>query len=129
MKGLVLRSVGSSYDILGDDNVRYRGRLKGKFKMDDHKLTNPIAVGDHVKFELESNSDENVVIEEIGPRNNYIIRKSAHKTEHSHLIASNIDEAFLIVTLAAPETSLGFIDRFLVAAESFRIPVSIVFNK
>jgi len=129
MKGLVLRSVGSSYDILGEDATRYKGRLKGKFKIEDKKLTNPIAVGDTVIFTLENKATNDVMIEQIGTRTNYIIRKSVHKSEHSHLIACNIDEAFLVVTLAAPETSTGFIDRFLAAAESFRIPVSIVFNK
>lgn len=127
MQGKIFRSVGSWYDILGEDNQKYKGRLRGKFKLDDHKLTNPIAVGDDVGFEIENS--ESVVITELHDRKNYIIRKSAHKTEHAHIIASNIDEAFLIVTLTMPETSLGFIDRFLVAAESFRIPVSLVFNK
>lgn len=127
MKGKIFRSVGSSYDILGENAQKYKGRLRGKFKLTDHKLTNPIAVGDDVMFEIEQN--EAVIITELLARKNYIIRKSAHKTEHAHIIASNIDEAFLIVTLTMPETSLGFIDRFLVAAESFRIPVSLIFNK
>ncbi|TAF75602.1 MAG: ribosome small subunit-dependent GTPase A [Bacteroidetes bacterium] len=127
MQGKIFRSVGSWYDILGEDSQKYKGRLRGKFKLDDHKLTNPIAVGDDVGFEIENS--ESVVITELHDRKNYIIRKSAHKTEHAHIIASNIEEAFLIVTLTMPETSLGFIDRFLVAAESFRIPVSLVFNK
>jgi len=128
MKGLVLKSVGSWYSILGADEITYKGRLKGKFKLDNKKLTNPIAVGDNVTFEIEQNQ-QTVIIDKIGDRFNYIIRKSAHKTEHSHIIASNIDEAFLVVTLASPHTSTGFIDRFLVSAESFRIPVSLIFNK
>lgn len=121
--------MGSFYDILGDTNIRYKGRLKGKFKIEDLKLNNPLAVGDYVNYMIENNSDLNVIIDKIYPRNNYIIRKSVHKTEHAHLIACNIDEAFLIVTLASPPTSTGFIDRFLASAEAFRIPVSIIFNK
>ncbi len=128
MNGLILKSVGSWYDILCENKQLYKGRLKGKFKLDDKKLTNPIAVGDTVSFEIEENQ-QTVVIDKIGDRLNYIIRKSAHKTEHSHIIAANIDEAFLVVTLVSPQTSTGFIDRFLVSAESFRIPVSIIFNK
>ncbi len=128
MNGLILKSVGSWYDILSENKQLYKGRLKGKFKLDDKKLTNPIAVGDTVSFEIEENQ-QTVVIDKIGDRLNYIIRKSAHKTEHSHIIAANIDEAFLVVTLVSPQTSTGFIDRFLVSAESFRIPVSIIFNK
>lgn len=128
MEGLIIKTVGSWYDILDSKYTILKGRLKGKFKLEDKKLNNPIAVGDVVKFEYETNSPH-VIITEISTRINYIIRKSAHKTEHAHIIAANIDEAFLVATLAMPQTSLGFIDRFLVAAESFRIPVSIVFNK
>lgn len=128
MEGLILKSVGSWYDILDADRNVHKGRLKGKFKLNDSKTTNPIAVGDKVEFEVEENQ-QTVVISKIYDRYNYIIRKSAHKTEHTHIIAANIDEAFLVVTLVSPQTSLGFIDRFLVSAESFRIPVTIIFNK
>ena len=128
MKGFVLRSVGSWYDIMGEDGIKYKGRLKGKFKMDDKQVTNPIAVGDFVLFTKEEIENQ-VVIQEIEPRENYIIRKSSHKNHHAHIIASNIDLALLVVTLVFPRTSIGFIDRFLVAAESFRIPVVLVFNK
>lgn len=129
MKGKVLKSVGSWYDILSGSGEILKGRLKGKFKINDKKLTNPISVGDWVEFENEINGENAVVIVSILDRENYLARKSSHKSEHSHIIASNIDEIFLIATLAQPETSLGFIDRFLVAAESFRIKVSIIFNK
>ncbi|MCP9764769.1 ribosome small subunit-dependent GTPase A [Lacihabitans soyangensis] len=125
--GTVFRSTGSWYEVRDEQNTLFSCRLKGKFKIKDLKVTNPLSVGDKVVFDLE---DENIgMIKEILPRKNYIIRKSVHKTAHGHLLASNIDQLVLIVTLASPKTSLGFIDRFLVTAETFRIPVLIVFNK
>jgi ribosome biogenesis GTPase / thiamine phosphate phosphatase len=127
MKGKIIRSTGSWYDILGEDKKRYSARLRGKFKQDDLKVTNPIAVGDNVIF--EDKGDNNFVITEIEDRENYIIRKSTHKASHAHLIASNIDQAILVATISRPRTSLGFIDRFLVSAEAFRIPSVIIFNK
>jgi ribosome biogenesis GTPase len=104
-------------------------RLRGKIKLQDLKVTNPIAVGDWVRFEPEPDQDNRGVISDILPRHNYIIRKSVHKSAFGHIIAANIDQAILIVTLAYPRTSLGFMDRFLVTAESFRIPAVLVFNK
>jgi ribosome biogenesis GTPase / thiamine phosphate phosphatase len=125
--GTVFRSTGSWYEVRDENDRLFSCRLKGKFKIKDLKVTNPLSVGDKVVFDLE---DENIgIIKEILPRKNYIIRKSVHKTAHGHLLASNIDQLVLIVTLASPKTSLGFIDRFLVTAETFRIPVLIVFNK
>lgn len=124
----MLKSVGSWYDVLANDGAIYKARLRGKFKLSDKKLTNPIAVGDTVEL-LPEQPLPNAIIIQIHHRKNYIIRKAVHKSEHSHIIAANIDEAFLVVTLRMPRTSLGFIDRFLVAAECFRIPVSIIFNK
>jgi len=93
------------------------------------KVTNPIAVGDFVRFEIEDENQNSGIIYEILPRTNYVVRASVHKTAHSHLIAANVDQAILIATLVFPRTSLGFIDRFLVAIESFRIPGVIIFNK
>jgi ribosome biogenesis GTPase len=104
-------------------------RLKGKFKIKGFKVTNPIAVGDRVVYELEDEVRNAGIISDILPRDNYIIRQSVHKTAHGHLLATNLDQAVLIATLDFPRTSLGFIDRFLVAAESFRIPTVLVFNK
>ncbi|MGA0555532.1 ribosome small subunit-dependent GTPase A [Larkinella sp. VNQ87] len=127
--GLVIRSTGSWYEVRNHDGHIYRARLKGKFKIQGLKVTNPIAVGDRVQYELEDELENTVVITDIEPRENYIIRKSVHKTAHGHILAANIDQAVLIVTLAFPRTSLGFIDRFLVTAESFRIPTTLVFNK
>ncbi|CCH51374.1 ribosome small subunit-dependent GTPase A [Fibrisoma limi BUZ 3] len=128
-KGLVIRSTGSWYDVRNSDGHIYQGRLKGKFKIKGLKVTNPIAVGDRVQFEVEDETENTAVITDIEPRENYIIRQSVHKTAHGHILAANIDQAVMLVTLALPRTSLGFIDRFLVTAESFRIPTTLVFNK
>ena len=126
MKGLVLKSTGSWYQVLGSDNKIYASRVRGKIRLEEIKETNPVAVGDFV--EIYPDGDE-AVISELLPRENYLVRQSVKKTSHSHVIAANIDQALLIVTLAMPKTSLGFIDRFCVAAESFRIPQILVFNK
>jgi ribosome biogenesis GTPase len=124
-----MRSTGSWYEVRTEDGHILQCRLKGKFKIKDLKVTNPIAVGDKVAYEIESETENTGIIYEILPRENYIIRQSVHKTAHGHLLATNLDQAVLIVTLTFPRTSLGFIDRFLVAAESFRIPTFLVFNK
>lgn len=129
MIGLVMRSTGSWYDVRAEDGHIWQCRLKGKFKIKDLKVTNPIAVGDKVEFEVESETENTGIINDILPRDNYIIRQSVHKTAHGHLLATNLDQAILIATLTFPRTSLGFIDRFLVTAESFRIPTILVFNK
>ncbi len=127
MKGRVIKSTGSWYIVQTDSGV-FSARLKGKFKQDELKLTNPIAVGDWVEMEKETNQ-ETTVISEILPRDNYVIRKSTRKQHFSHIIASNIDQAMLVITMKNPRTSLGFIDRFLVSTESFRIPALLVVNK
>lgn len=126
MKGLVMRSTGSWYDILTDEGKLIAARIRGKFRLDDIKETNPIAVGDRVVVTLENNE---AVITEILDRENYMVRQSVKKAHQAHVIASNIDQALIVATLKLPRTSVGFIDRFLVAAESFRIPQIIVFNK
>lgn len=127
--GLVIRSTGSWYDVRNQDGHIYQARLKGKFKIKGLKVTNPIAVGDRVQFDVEDKIENTAVIIDIEPRENYIIRQSVHKTAHAHMLAANIDQAVLLATLTLPRTSLGFIDRFLVTAEAFRIPTTIVFNK
>lgn len=130
VKGLVLRSTGSWYEVRDSrDGHIWQCRLKGKFKALGLKVTNPIAVGDYVKFEEEDETQNFGIIHEIMPRENYVVRRSVHKTAHAHLIAANVDQAILIATLVFPRTSLGFIDRFLVAIESFRIPGVLIFNK
>jgi len=128
-KGLIMRSTGSWYEVRAESGKVYRARLKGKFKLNGPKKSNPITVGDKVLFSMEDEANQTVLIEEISPRQNYIIRKSVHKTSHGQLLAANVDQAIFIFTYKFPKTSLGFLDRFLVTAEAFRIPVTIVFNK
>ncbi|MBE8714192.1 ribosome small subunit-dependent GTPase A [Sphingobacterium hungaricum] len=128
MRGLVTKSTGSWYQVLAEDGSSYECRIKGKFRTQGIKSTNPIAVGDRVVFDLEPN--ENVgVIHELEQRKNYIIRKSVNLSKQTQILASNLDLALLVVTLASPPTSLGFIDRFLVTAEAYSIPAILVFNK
>lgn len=127
MKGRVIKSTGSWYAVQVDGRV-ISARLKGKFKQAELKLTNPIAVGDWVELDREA-GQETAVIRDILPRENYVIRKSTRKQHFSHIIASNVDQAVLVITMKKPRTSLGFIDRFLVSTESFRIPAILVVNK
>lgn len=129
MKGLVMRSTGSWYDVRTPDGAIVKGRLRGKFKISGLKVTNPIAVGDWVEAEPEPTMEGWVAIVKIYPRTNYIQRQSVHKSQHGHLLAANVDQCLLFVTLTYPKTSTGFVDRFLVSAEAFRIPVVLVFNK
>jgi ribosome biogenesis GTPase len=126
MQGIVIKSTGSSYMVRCDNTV-FLCRLKGKIRLEGRKTTNPIAVGDVVDFELEDNNEANIT--KIHPRKNYIIRKSINLSKQSQIIASNLDQAVLIATLVSPRTSLGFIDRFLITAEAYRIPAKIIFNK
>ncbi len=128
MHGLVTKSTGSWYSVLDEaTGERLECRLRGQFRIHGIKNTNPMVVGDRVNYEVEK--DGTGIITNIEPRKNYIERKSTNLSKISHLLAANIDLAFLVVTLREPRTSLGFIDRFLVAAEGFRIPVCLVFNK
>jgi ribosome biogenesis GTPase / thiamine phosphate phosphatase len=126
MKGVVIKSTGSWYTVLSE-NVTIECRIKGVFRIKGIKSTNPIAVGDDVEFEMEV--DGRGVIHAIGERKNYIIRKSINLSKQSHILAANVDQALLIVTLAFPRTSTGFIDRFLLTAEAYHIPTVIIFNK
>jgi len=128
MQGLVIKSTGSWYTVLGDDQKRYDCRIKGKFRMKGLVSTNPVAVGDIVNFEIEP-EQETAVISKVHQRRNYIIRKSINLSKQVQIIATNLDQACLVVTLASPRTSLGFIDRFLVTAEAYRIPAVLIFNK
>jgi ribosome biogenesis GTPase len=127
MQAKVIKSTGSNYTVLLQDNSVLNAKIKGNFRIKDIKSTNPIAVGDNVV--LVVNDDNDAFITEILPRRNYIIRKSINLSKQTHIIACNIDHALLIVTLAMPRTSAGFIDRFLVTAEAYQIPTTIVFNK
>ena len=127
MKGIVTKSTGSWYHLRTEDGTTYQARIRGKFRIANIKHTNPIAVGDEVDFEIDK--DDVAVITKIHDRKNYIIRKSVNLSKKTHIIASNIDVAFLVVTMSNPKTSFGFIDRFLITAEAYQIPVVILFNK
>jgi ribosome biogenesis GTPase len=139
MKGTVIKSTGNWYIVLAEDGEKINCRIKGRLKIDGYKSTNPIAVGDKIVFQLEEekniSQEENGtdlrqgVISEVEKRKNCIIRKSKNLSKQSHILATNVDQALLIVTLAIPKTSFGFIDRFLVTAEAYRIPTHIIFNK
>ncbi len=125
--GVVIRSTGSWYEVRTDSGQILSCRFKGKFKIAGIKSTNPIAVGDRVTY--IDDGEENGVIDSILPRRNYIIRKSTKLSKQTHIIATNIDYAFLVVTISQPRTSSGFIDRFLLTAAAYHIPVVLVFNK
>jgi len=127
MKGIVIKSTGSWYAVRLTDGELIQSRIKGKFRLKGIKSTNPIAVGDHVTLKMEE--DGTGVISAIDKRRNYIIRKSVNLSKRSHIIAANVDQAILIVTLSQPKTFTAFIDRFLVSAEAYHIPTVIVFNK
>ncbi len=128
MKGIVIKSTGSWITVRSEDGIRTECRLKGQFRIHGLRSTNPVAIGDKVEFEKQPD-EETGVITLIRERENYIIRKSINLSRTTHIIAANLDHAFLIVTLARPRTSTGFIDRFLVTATGYFIPASIIFNK
>ena len=127
MEGLVIKSTGSWYDVKTSVGYIIKCRVRGKLKMKEMKVTNPVSVGDKVHYDLEESGQG--IIHDIVPRANYLIRRSTRKTAFGHILASNIDLAVVVATLTFPKTSLGFIDRFLISAESFRIPSLLVFNK
>jgi len=126
-QGVVVQSTGSWYEVRMETGAIIRCRLRGQFRVKGIKTTNPVVVGDQVGFIIEK--DQCGYITTLFPRKNYVDRKSTNLSKISHIIAANIDVAFLLVTLREPRTSLGFIDRFLVATEGFRIPCCLVFNK
>lgn len=127
MKGIVIRNTGSWYSVLTDGGKTVECKIKGNFRLKGIRSTNPVAVGDRVSILL--NQEGTAFINEIEDRRNYIIRKSSNLSKQSHIIAANVDQAFLIVTVNYPETSTTFIDRFLASAEAYRVPVVLVFNK
>ena len=127
MNGRVIKSTGSWYILQTESDEVVKARIRGKFRLDNIRHTNPIAVGDFVDFDLDK--DGLGIITKIHERKNYIIRRSVNLSKKSHIIASNIDKAFLVVTVDNPKTSFGFIDRFLVTAEAYHIPVVILINK
>ena len=127
MEGRVRKSTGSSYIVRTDDGKEYECKLKGKFRIKGIRATNPVAVGDRVSFKRDPHNVG--LIHEIKERANYIIRQSTRQSKASHVIAANIDQVALIITLAYPRTSRGFIDRYLVTAEAYHIPAALIFNK
>ena len=130
MKGTVYKSTGSWYTVKSESGDFHDCRIRGKFRTHGIKSTNPVAVGDRVVFQLEDHGDGPVgVISEILERRNYIIRKSVKLSKQTHIIASNLDQVFLLVTLVNPPTSTSFIDRFLVTARAYDIPAILLFNK
>jgi ribosome biogenesis GTPase / thiamine phosphate phosphatase len=128
MKGVVIKSTGSWYDVKAENGELIKCRLKGLFRLDESKDSNPIAVGDRVDIN-RSEGDDTWMIDYREERSNYIVRVSPKHKGARQIIAANIDQALLIVTMANPRTSTGFIDRFLVTAEAYHIPTIIVFNK
>jgi ribosome biogenesis GTPase len=128
-KGKVLKSTGKWYIVELEDESVVNCRIRGKLRLEGLKTTNPISVGDLVKLNPLKDEEGNMIIEEILPRKNYIVRKSTNLSKQKQILASNIDRAYLVVTIHSPNTHLAFIDRFLVSAESFRIPTTILFNK
>ena len=122
MKGLVVKNTGSWYTVQADDGQLFDCKIKGNFRLKGIRSTNPVAVGDRVEF-------DGGFISSIEDRRNYIIRKSINLSKQSHIIAANVDQAFLVVTVANPQTSTTFIDRFLASAEAYRVPVVLIFNK
>lgn len=129
MRATITKSTGSWYEAKDDTGKVWQTRIKGKFRLQGIKSTNPIAVGDIVEIKPENDDEDYAVINTLHQRKNYIIRKSNNLSKQTHIIASNLDVAALVVTLAMPRTSQGFIDRFLVTAEAYHIPAILIFNK
>jgi ribosome biogenesis GTPase len=127
--GLVMRSTGSRYVVRGDDGGLHTCVAKGNLRIKGWKSTNPVAVGDRVEFTPQLSAEEVGAITELHDRRNYLVRRSVNLSHHKHVIAANLDQALLLVTVARPRTSFGFIDRFLVTAETYQVPTVIVFNK
>lgn len=130
MRGLVYKSTGSWYSVQDTEGNFWDARIKGKLKIDeDISSTNPVAVGDTVLFDVEDDRVKTGIITEVADRNNYMVRVSPHNKNQKHIIAADIDLALLVVSIADPRTSTGFIDRFLITAEAYHIPAVIVVNK
>jgi len=127
MVGLVVKNTGSWYQVKTDTGELFECKIKGHFRLQEIRSTNPIAVGDNVEF--EKNADGTAMIHAISDRRNYIVRRSSNLSKHSQILAANLDLVALIVTVNYPETSTVFIDRFLATAEAYRVPACIVFNK
>ena len=139
MQGLVIKNTGSWYTVLTDDGQLLDCKVKGNFRIKGIRSTNPVAVGDRVKISIlptpntqpptPNTQNPTAWITEIADRKNYIIRKSINLSKQSHILAANVDQALLVITVVKPETSTTFIDRFLASAEAYRVPVILIFNK
>jgi ribosome biogenesis GTPase len=127
-KGIVLKSTGSRYRILHGDGKIIDCSVKGKLRISEFRTTNPIAVGDNILFEIDKKSNSGIITEVL-ERRNWILRKASNLSKHSQIIAANIDQAFLMITIIMPETPVEFIDRFLITAEAYRVPSKIIINK
>lgn len=127
MQGLVIKNTGSWYTVKTDDGQLIESKIKGNFRLKGIRSTNPVAVGDRVT--LVTNQEGTAFITAIEDRRNYIIRKSQNLSKQSHILAANVDMAMLVVTVAHPQTSTTFIDRFLASAEAYAVPAVLVFNK
>ncbi|MDE6177411.1 MAG: ribosome small subunit-dependent GTPase A, partial [Paramuribaculum sp.] len=131
MKGLIIRNTGAHYMVLTDDGNETAAKVKGNFRIKGIRTTNPVAVGDRVEIRMpdRDRGDDTALIVAVEPRRNYIIRRSSNLSKEAHIIAANIDQAFLVVTLAHPTTSTTFIDRFLATAEAYGVKAFLVINK
>lgn len=127
-KGIVLKSTGSRYRVLYGDGLTIDCSIKGKLRIQEFRTTNPIAVGDNILFEIDKKTDSGIITEVLD-RRNWILRKASNLSKHSQIIAANIDQVFLMVTIILPETPVEFIDRFLITAEAYRVPAKIIINK
>lgn len=127
MKGLVLKSTGKWYDVIGEDGSQYRCQVRGKLRLKGLSTTNPVAAGDQVAIEIDEPGQASII--GIDERRNYIIRRSVNLSKEAQIVAANLDQAILVTTAARPQTTFGFIDRFLVTAEAYKIPVVILFHK
>ena len=127
MRGLVIKNTGSWYTVRTDDGRDIESKIKGNFRLKEIRTTNPVAVGDRVDIDI--NAEGTAFITKIEDRKNYIIRRASNLSKQSHIIAANVDQAMLIVTVNYPITTTVFIDRFLATAEAYRVPVKLVFNK
>jgi ribosome biogenesis GTPase len=127
-KGVILKSTGSRYRVLTENGAIFECSIKGKLRIKEFRTTNPVAVGDNVLFETDGKSGSGIITEVLD-RRNYILRKASNLSKHSQILAANIDQAYLMITVVFPETPVEFIDRFLITAEAYRVPAKIIINK
>ncbi len=126
-KGIVLKSTGKWYEVRNEEGTIFQCQIRGKVRLDDRSTTNPVAAGDRVDFDIENETEGSIL--NIHQRKNYIIRKSVNLSKEAQIIAANLDQALLVITITRPQTSPGFIDRFLVTADAYDIPAILLFHK